>query len=639
MRVQLIILFLLLCAVSISAKEKYALLIGVGDYPSDSGWAALSSTNDVELYKKTLLYQGFKEKNIITLIDQQATRKNILEALHVIMFEKVKFGEVMLMHFSGHGQQIFDQNNDELDGLDEAIVPIDAPHDYIEGVYEGENHIRDEELGEALYKIREKLGPLGQFFLTMDACHSGTGTRSQRVARGTMDIFGSDKDLETLQSDVLSAENILEEVGVVGELAPIVSFFSSKANQRSFECEGPDGKSYGFLSSAFCKAFSNLEQSATYRGLFDKIKKDVSAQTSLQSPQAEGNLDFGVFNNNFVGKPKYFQVKETITKNLLLIDGGSLQDVNVGSEITFYPNDTRDTSVTKFLAKGTVVFNSFLDAEIELEQGLENKKLLKNSWAFISNQNYGDLKLDLVLATNDQPFETSFRAMMSEVSVINIVSDYGKGALFLKSRGNKVYIESLDGYEVAEVDKSSGFLIKKLILGYVQAEYLRTLEISNPLMEGQLIIQSTQEARKKDDIPSFALEEKIEILIKNNGRKPFYFTILDIQPNNEVYPLQLAEDNRTAEEYFLNPGDTFKSMEMRIAEPLGTDVLKFICSSEPMDLSSIRGVKTRSVTNFNPFEKLLSETNAGENTRGTTSNIPKSYKVDVQSIIFEIKKQ
>jgi len=114
---------------------------------------------------------------------------------------------------------------------------------------------------------------------------------------------------------------------------------------------------------------------------------------------------------------------------------------------------------------------------------------------------------------------------------------------------------------------------------------------------------------------------------------------LDIQPNNEVYPLQLAEDNRTAEEYFLNPGDTFKSMEMRIAEPLGTDVLKFICSSEPMDLSSIRGVKTRSVTNFNPFEKLLSETNAGENTRGTTSNIPKSYKVDVQSIIFEIKKQ
>ena len=636
MRVVYIFLFFLFYTLSSFAKEKYALLIGVGAYPEDSGWAELSSSNDVELYKKTLLYQGFKEENILTLVDDQATRKNILEALNATMLDKIAFGEIVLIHFSGHGQQIFDQNGDELDGLDEALVPIDAKHEYIEGVYEGENHIRDEELGASLFKLREKLGPLGQVFLTIDACHSGTGTRSQRVARGSLDVFGSDKDLASLDTKAATAEILLEDIGVVGALAPIVSFFSSKANQRSFECEGDDGKKYGFLSSAFCRAFSNLDQTATYRGLFDVIKKDVSSQTSLQSPQAEGDLDLGVFNNNFVGKPQYFNVKESISKKVLMINGGSLQDVNVGSEIRFYPIDTRDTSGMTPLAQGTVIYNSFLDAEIELEENLDQKNALDNAWAFISNHNYGSLNLDLVIATNDFDFESSFQSHIEELSIINIVEK--NGALTLKSRGNMVYLESQDGYEIAEVNKTSIFLLKKAILGYIQAEYLRSLEIKNPLMECDLIIQSTENNPESNDIPSFVLEDQIEILIKNTGKKPFYFTLLDIQPNNEVYPLELADDNRTAEEYYLKPGDSFKSVEMQIAEPIGMDVLKVICSSEPMDLSAIRGVKTRSVNNFNPFERLLSETHAGENTRGKTSNIPKSYKVDVQTFIFEIKK-
>ena len=55
-------------------------------------------------------------------------------------------GEVIVVHFSGHGQQIADDNHDEADRLDETVVPYDAPSRWTTG-YTGERHIRDDELG------------------------------------------------------------------------------------------------------------------------------------------------------------------------------------------------------------------------------------------------------------------------------------------------------------------------------------------------------------------------------------------------------------------------------------------------------------------------------------------------------------
>ena len=41
-----------------------------------------------------------------------------------------------------------DDNGDEEDGLDEALIPYDAQFWYAPGEYEGQNHLRDDELGE-----------------------------------------------------------------------------------------------------------------------------------------------------------------------------------------------------------------------------------------------------------------------------------------------------------------------------------------------------------------------------------------------------------------------------------------------------------------------------------------------------------
>lgn len=85
-----------------------------------------------------------------------------------------------------------DDNGDETDGLDEALIPYDAPRRYQKGVYVGEKHLRDDELGSLLDDIRKKTGDKGTVTLALDACHSGTADRDKGddvYVRGTSYVF------------------------------------------------------------------------------------------------------------------------------------------------------------------------------------------------------------------------------------------------------------------------------------------------------------------------------------------------------------------------------------------------------------------------------------------------------------------
>ena len=91
---------------------------------------------------------------------------------------------------SMHGQPFEDLNGDEEDGWDEALIPVDAEMLYAEGVYEGKNHLLDDELEVYFNDIRNKLGSEGQLVVVLDACHSGTASRGDDDhIRGTREGF------------------------------------------------------------------------------------------------------------------------------------------------------------------------------------------------------------------------------------------------------------------------------------------------------------------------------------------------------------------------------------------------------------------------------------------------------------------
>lgn len=172
-----VIMTLLIGDQTINAETKRALLVGISDYGNamedPNRWANISGANDVLLLSPLFSEHGY---TVTSLVDSQATHANITNALMDLAKESKK-GDVVYIHFSMHGQPFEDLNGDEEDGWDEALIPVDAEMLYAEGVYEGNNHLLDDELEVYFNDIRNKLGSDGQLFVILDACHSGTASR------------------------------------------------------------------------------------------------------------------------------------------------------------------------------------------------------------------------------------------------------------------------------------------------------------------------------------------------------------------------------------------------------------------------------------------------------------------------------
>lgn len=177
-KISIIVISALLIEVqTMNAETKRALLVGISDYGNamedPNRWANISGANDITLLTPAFKAQGF---SVTSLVDSEATHAGITKALDKLAKESKKV-DLVYIHFSMHGQPFEDLNGDEEDGWDEALIPVDAEMLYAEGVYEGNNHLLDDELEVYFNDIRNKLGSDGQLLVILDACHSGTASR------------------------------------------------------------------------------------------------------------------------------------------------------------------------------------------------------------------------------------------------------------------------------------------------------------------------------------------------------------------------------------------------------------------------------------------------------------------------------
>lgn len=215
------------------AQNKHALVIGIGDYPAESGWCKIHGDNDISIVTEMLEENGFEQVQILG--NKAATKKGIMDALDDLA-KKATRGDVIYIHFSGHGQQITDLDGDEPDGYDEAWIPYDACKDY-SAKYKGQNHIVDDELFDFLNQLRIKVGDKGKIIVVSDACHSGSGSRGDEdedVVRGVQERF-----------EVPAERN----AGSVKRESTAWLFVSAcKAYQNNFEYRDSQGNYHGVLS-------------------------------------------------------------------------------------------------------------------------------------------------------------------------------------------------------------------------------------------------------------------------------------------------------------------------------------------------------------------------------------------------------
>ena len=143
-----------------ATPRKRALLVGISRYPQTGAnpWKPLNTHQDVVQLKDALVAHGFAADDVKVLEDGDATADGIRAAFRSHLIEPAKPGDTLLFHFSGHGQQVPDDNGDEIDALDETLVPANATDQHAkEGA---KTNLRDDEIGAWLKSLGDKLrGP------------------------------------------------------------------------------------------------------------------------------------------------------------------------------------------------------------------------------------------------------------------------------------------------------------------------------------------------------------------------------------------------------------------------------------------------------------------------------------------------
>ncbi|HEY4874475.1 MAG TPA: caspase family protein, partial [Puia sp.] len=182
------VIFLLLCLQGFSQTEtitRHALIFAIGDYPESGGWPKISSLHDVSYIQNVLQNQGFLQNNIKIVADSNASIAGIKNAFEELI-KRVNAGDVVVIHFSSHGERVEADNNNKIDGLDECVVTFNAISPLVSKNYQKDQaqYLRGHVLGSYLKRLRIKLGSSGDLIVFMDNCYSGGGTRGVAIKRG-----------------------------------------------------------------------------------------------------------------------------------------------------------------------------------------------------------------------------------------------------------------------------------------------------------------------------------------------------------------------------------------------------------------------------------------------------------------------
>ena len=147
--------------------RRRALIIGIEKYRHVSRLEG--PVNDaLQMASFLTEHTGFQENDIRLLLDEDATRTNILASVKNWLIAETTSGDEVFLFFSGHGFYQPDTNGDEDDQRDETLVPVDVSVDNrtINGM------ITDDEISVLMKQLSGR-----QVQVIIDACHSGTSTR------------------------------------------------------------------------------------------------------------------------------------------------------------------------------------------------------------------------------------------------------------------------------------------------------------------------------------------------------------------------------------------------------------------------------------------------------------------------------
>jgi len=263
--------------------ERWAVVIGVGQYDNRSIPRLRYATADAEAVYQTLIgTAGFKKDNIVLLTDKterRPTLRNLRQALGTFLARHPKKEDTVLIFFAGHGAPEPDQRGVERDGLAKYLIPSDADPDDLYA-----SALPMEEIRTIFERIEAE-----RVVVFLDTCYSGAGGGRTFAAKNTRATSVDDDFLARLARSKGRA---------------IIT--ASKANEVSLELAefGHGIFTYYLVQGLKGAADLNRDGIVTFQELYEYLDKEVSAKS-----RAVGGNQHPVMKSDLEGTLPLVQVK------------------------------------------------------------------------------------------------------------------------------------------------------------------------------------------------------------------------------------------------------------------------------------------------------------------------------------------
>ena len=265
-------------ALSAIYSDRHALLIGIQDYSASNLPSLQGPLNDIALVRHLLESRfGVPKDNIVVLSDAQATHSGIKKAFAQLA-ERLKPGDFVYIHYSGHGSQADDQNGDERSGKDQTWVSYGARSGRSKDIDDYE--VLDDEINEWLIPLYEKTN---RIVFVSDSCHSAS------VSRG--ELVGVRAVSQDPRPHPLARERFKTAA------APGVRIGAARDIENAIEMV-KEHNTYGLFTWFWTEALDQTRPGDTWDNVFKRAYTLVTTERDVH-PQLEGQGGQAVFGGQF----------------------------------------------------------------------------------------------------------------------------------------------------------------------------------------------------------------------------------------------------------------------------------------------------------------------------------------------------
>jgi len=603
----------------LAGQTKRALVVAIGDYKDSRSWKHISSIEDLVYIRAGLNKFGFTPDHIDTLKNEKATKSAILGALDRLATSS-KAGDIVVFYFCGHGQQIMDNNGtpDEDDGYDEALVTYNAAGMYNPTGDTGQNHLRDDELGQKLALISKQVGEKGSLLVMIDACHSGSATRTEnfQVARGSDKPF---KSFEYHPSALLR----LTPGGFSDKDAALdnmVVISASGPHQLNYQTKDEKGGDVGSLSYAFAHTCSEMSPGDDYYLFFEKIKSRIQADHPTQVPILEGDGRREIFSGKFTKAEEIIAIDSPhwINDSSFYFDRGYLNDLSIGSTFTITTLGSKEVLSSGYIARVEALQSiGVIPKSLDKKQGYQLQ---------MNAVQTGDYSATIYLNKHGG---NASRTTALEKQLKNFISPYpylkvGHPADFMIDIAGGVQdtltlIDKLDQTRSRIILPAKQNLtsqdwteLNKSIQAGIRVSYIRNMPDGGSLSKG--ITAKVLPTNKSIDTTTGEIylnnEDEFSLQISNKGNHTVFYNLIDIMPDGSIKVLVPYSEQPPAD-CQLRAGSEYTTPLLYVTPemPRGKEVFRFFLSDQPIDLRPMiqRLSKSKERANMQSIEKVFTD--------------------------------